>query len=136
MTRTLSLALLVCIAGGICAAAEPADESKASYWMEKKLEYNQRIMRGLSTEDFAEIGKAARSMQALSQLERWVRGGVPDYRAQLAIFQNANQELIRTAENRNLDGAALAYVQLTLSCVNCHKVVRHLERQSPPAAEK
>jgi hypothetical protein len=32
--------------------------------------------------------------------------------------------LIRQADKENLDGAALAYVQLTLSCVNCHKVVR------------
>jgi hypothetical protein len=63
-------------------------------------------------------------MSALTQMEKWVRGGTPQYRAQLGIFQNANQQIIRMADEEKLDGAALAYVQLTLSCVNCHKVIR------------
>ena len=63
-------------------------------------------------------------MNALSQMEKWVRSGLPDYRDQLHIFQNSNKQLIRMAEKNNLDGAALAYVQMTLSCVNCHKVMR------------
>ena len=136
MMRCLCLAFLTSVVAAVCVAAEPADETKASFWMEKKLEYSQRIVRGLATEDFDEIGKAAKSMGALSQLERWVRGGVPDYRSQLTNFQSANQELIRCAGDKNLDGATLAYMQLTLSCVNCHKVVRQLSRQAPSNGKK
>jgi hypothetical protein len=54
----------------------------------------------------------------------------------LTLFQTANRELIRAAENENLDGATLAYLQLTLSCVNCHKVVRDLTRLPPADAKK
>ncbi len=118
---------------GVSVAAEPQAPADASFWMKKKLEYSEKILAGLANEDFEAIGKTARSMSALNQIEKWVRSSLPEYRAQLHIFQNANQQLIRMADDKNLDGAALAYVQLTLSCVNCHKVVRS---NSPHPAAK
>jgi len=75
-------------------------------------------------------------MGALSQMEKWVRSGLSDYRDQLHIFQNSNKQLIRMAEQKNLDGAALAYVQMTLSCVNCHKVVRSSREVQPMPNER
>ncbi len=36
-------------------------------------------------------------MKALNQMEKWTRNGLPEYRAQLQVFQNANDRLIRTA---------------------------------------
>lgn len=108
-------------------AQEPKGEAKpddTSFWMRKKLEYSGRILEGLSKEDYEGIGKAARSMRALTHMERWVRAGMPEYRTQLRNFERANDQLIRHADAEQLDGAALAYVQLTLSCVDCHKVIR------------
>jgi hypothetical protein len=118
------VAATVSFSAPLCFPTEPGDEKNPSFWMEKKLEYSQKVLVGLAKKDFEEIGKRARSLAALNQMERWVRSGVPEYRAQLQIFQNANQQLIRAADHENLDGAAMAYVQLTLSCVNCHKVMR------------
>ena len=105
------------------ASAENEDDASGSFWMQKKLEYSGNILEGLAREDFDQIAKNARSMNALSQMEKWVRG-TAEYRTQLRIFQNANKQLITMADGKKLDGAALAYVQLTLSCVNCHKAVR------------
>jgi cytochrome c556 len=119
------------VAGGAAAEPEKPDEGQGSFWMQKKLEYSQKILAGLATADFETIGKNARSMNALTQMEKWVRAGVPEYRAQLRIFQNANEQLIRMADERELDGATVAYVQLALSCVNCHKVVRDVEKPKP-----
>ncbi len=115
-------AIVFCVAAGPAHGAE--EEEKMSFWMKKKLEYTQGILVGLTSEDYAAISKNARSMNALGYFEKWVRAGSNEYRSQLKIFQNANEQLIRMADEENLDGAALAYVQLTLSCVNCHKVVR------------
>ncbi len=103
---------------------EQPKHEETSFWMLKKLEYTSRILEGLAKEDYAEIGKAARSMKALTHMERWVRAGMPEYRTQLRNFERANDQIIRHADNEQLDGAALAYVQLTLSCVECHKIVR------------
>ncbi len=116
-------------------AAEPESEKKPSFWMQKKLEYSEAILAGLANGDYDSIGKTARSMSALNQMEKWVRSSLPEYRAQLQMFQNANQQLIHMADDENLDGAALAYVQLTLSCVNCHKIVRGHKRKGPAEAK-
>ena len=42
----------------------------------------------------------------------------------LADFDYANKSLVLAARERNLDRATIAYLQLTLSCVNCHTLVR------------
>ena len=131
-TMMAALGLLLTLAIGGARAQDIAQDQEASYWMKKKLEYSQRILSGLAKEDYDEIAKSAHSMNALSHLEKWVRSGLPAYRAQLRIFENANEQLIESAEDKHLDGAALAYVQLTLSCVNCHKVVRDSAAESPP----
>jgi acyl-CoA synthetase (NDP forming) len=101
--------------------AKPAE----SVWMKKKLEYSKDILEGVTTENFETIERAATAMQRLSELEGFVRRkDTKAYRAQLAVFEFANEELLRHAETKNVDGAALAFTQLTLSCVNCHKQLR------------
>lgn len=117
---------------GEVAKTETAKGEESSFWMKKKLQYSEQILAGLAKEDYEAIAKNARSMNMLSHMERWVRSSLPEYRAQLRIFENANQQLIRAADAEQLDGAALAYVQLTLSCVNCHKVVRDSSTEAAP----
>ena len=129
--RSLAVGLAACAIVATSFAVEPEAETKPSFWMEKKLEYSEKILAGLAKADFDAIGKTARTMGALSQMEKWTRSGLPEYRAQLQIFQNANHQLVRMADDENLDGAALAYVQLTLSCVNCHKVIRDSAHEGP-----
>lgn len=111
------LAFAVRVAGG-AAPEEP------SYWMQKKMEYSEKILAGLAKADFEAIEKNAGSMNALSQIEKWVRAGSPGYQAQLASFRSANKSLVRMAREKDLDGATLAFMQLTQSCVQCHKVIR------------
>ncbi len=121
---TLGSIIVLSILTAFSLAADKDDQEKPSFWMQKKLGYSENILKGLVNRDFDQIAKNARSMSALTQIEKWVRGNTPEYRAQLHVFQDANQQLIRMADKENLDGAALAYVQLSLSCVNCHKIVR------------
>jgi cytochrome c556 len=128
----LAIGLLATVLVAGVAAEDPKPAEEPSFWMKKKLEYSEHILTGLAKEDYELIAKNARSMKALSQMEKWVRAGLPEYRAQLRIFENANEQLIRTADAEQLDGAALAYVQLTLSCVNCHKVVRANPGETAP----
>lgn len=128
----VTIAIILCGGAGWAQAAEDDEEDKTSFWMRKKLQYSEQILEALSKEDYDGIAKSARSMNALSHMERWVRASLPVYRTQLRIFSNANEQLIRAADHEQLDGAALAYVQLTLSCVNCHKVVRAHAAENPP----
>ena len=95
-----------------------------SFWMKKKLDYSQGILEGISLADFDKIATNAESMRNLSKIEGFVRRPTPGYTAQLQIFDEAASEIFRQANRDNLDGAALAFTQLTVSCVNCHKRLR------------
>jgi cytochrome c556 len=125
MTRTM-LAVLVSIVWLTAATWAEDEPQKAdpSLWMRKKLEYSQKILAGLASEDFDALAQNARAMRNLSEIEKHVRARTPGYRTQMQVFLYANDELIRHAEGKNLEGCASAFNQLTLSCVNCHKVIR------------
>jgi hypothetical protein len=121
-------ALLLTLAPLVPAQGPARTSEKASIWMRQKLRASQEILRGLSDGDFQCIGANAQSMNVMEHLERWARAGKPEYQTQLRLFEFANRELIRAAAEQNLDAATLAYTQLTVSCVNCHKIVRNVKK--------
>ena len=67
-------------------------------------------------------------MKLMEHLEKWAHAGQPEYQTQLRLFEFADRELIRAASTQNLEAATLAYTQLTISCVNCHKIVRDAKK--------
>jgi len=63
----------------------------------------------------------------LSQAAEWEVPMIPnatDYVALTSEFQRNTDELVKAAKQGNIDGATLAYVKLTMNCVQCHKYVR------------
>lgn len=101
------------------------EESKdPSVWMRMKLEYSKGILEGVTKADFASIEDNAAKMRGLNRFERFVRGRWEGYTGQLQAFQEANEEMIKQARKNNVEGAALAFTQMTISCVACHKKLR------------
>jgi hypothetical protein len=108
---------------------EGQDQAKpASIWMKQKLSASQNILAGLTKGDFEAIDKNAQSMLVIEYLEKWLRADTPGYNAHLRDFEYANKALRLAAKEKNVDGATIAYIQLTLSCVQCHKLVRDTEK--------
>ena len=113
-------------------AQRPADRAERpvrepqeqSIWMRQKMSASQKILEGLTKEDFELIRVNAQAMQFMGYLESWARSDMPGYREQMQSFGFANGALVRAAKDKNLDGATLAYTQLAVSCVQCHKIVR------------
>jgi cytochrome c556 len=104
---------------------EASDQDKpVSFWMEKKFEYSQTLLRGLATGDFIAIEKSGRQLATLNRVEGFVRNHNDDYRAHLNTFQQVCGEIVRQAKKENLEGSTLAFNQLTVSCVNCHRSLR------------
>jgi cytochrome c556 len=68
-------------------------------------------------------GQAFR-LKAVAETADWNVMSTPDYARETEEFVRATDRLLRAAETRNLDAVALAYVQVTLSCVRCHRYVR------------
>jgi cytochrome c556 len=94
------------------------------------------VLEGIAVEDFALVGRHAESMAVLSRAAAWQVLQTPEYLRHSAEFEQASQKLVQSARDKNLDGATLAYVQMALSCVNCHKHVRSVKMAAlePPAA--
>jgi hypothetical protein len=107
---------------------EKAKPQEPSVFMKQKLSASQNILAGLTKADFDAIKINAESMLVVGYLEKWVRADTPGYQILTRDFTSANKSLIAAAREKNLDGATIAYVQLTFSCVNCHKIVRGAEK--------
>jgi len=103
---------------------DKAQTKEPSVWMKQKLVASQNILAGLTRGDYEAIEKNAQSMLAVGYLEKWVRADTPGYRRMMRDFEYANKSLTLAAREKNLDGATVAYVQLTFSCVHCHKLIR------------
>jgi cytochrome c556 len=98
----------------------------ASFWMEQKLRLSSNILESLAHGDFEQMTANAELMLGLNKIESfWRRGeAASEYRAHLGQFALANRRLIRSARKENIEGAALAFNQLTVSCVSCHQHLR------------
>jgi len=103
---------------------EVTEERPMSFWMEKKLDYSKAILESLTKGEFDKLAKEADQMRALGKIEGFVRRKNESYRTQLRTFDFASQELVRQAKRNNAEGAALAFNQLTNSCVACHVMLR------------
>lgn len=139
MNRVLrTVALLTCglLLASIhpTAAQEKSDVAadKASAWMKQKLELSQNILTGLTHGDFEQVEINAQRMNVVNYLEKGIASDKPqyeEYRRQLNYFTLANREILRQAKAKNIEGATLAYNQLTISCVQCHQVVRDAKKK-------
>lgn len=105
-------------------APEVTQEQPMSFWMDKKLEYSKSLLEHLTKADFENLEKEANQMRRLGRIEGFVRRRNEDYRVQLRTFEMATTELMRHARRRNIEGANLAFNQLTSSCVACHVLLR------------
>lgn len=115
--------------------AEEKPERKPDVWMQKKLKFSQQILAGIAAGDFDQIAKSGDTLKGMDKIESFIRARTPRYRTQLQLFQDANDEIIRQAEAENLEGVTLAFNQLTISCVNCHKHLREQEKEQQKKAD-
>ena len=99
-------------------------QDKVAVFMKAKLAHSQQVLKGLATEDFDLIAKNAQAMSLLCVDEMWMVLQTPEYRERSAEFRRSVDAVTEAAKKKNLEAAALGYVDVTLKCVNCHKYVR------------
>lgn len=121
--------VLVPVAAWSLSAREAAAESqpgKRAAFMRQKLERSKGVLQGLTLEDYPLIEREARALRKLSEAAEFEVFTLPhtDYVRFSGEFQNFASDLIKAAQAKDLDAATLAYGQLVVNCVNCHKFVR------------
>lgn len=109
------------------AAEEPTVGDKpndVALFMRAKLGHSQHVMEGLALADYALIERGAHDLALASQASSWQVLQTEDYARQSREFRRACESLRTAAKDNNLDGAALAWMEVTLKCIQCHKYVR------------
>ncbi len=115
----------------------PPETSTLQAFMRLKLAHAQDVLEGLATEDFRQIARGAQKLRSLAADASWNVYETEEYTLYSREFVDAARQMSKGARDKNIDTAALAYVQLTLSCVQCHKHVRDVRTaQGVPAQEQ
>ena len=111
---------------------EPKKEpnKKVAQLMHRKLEGAQKVLEGISVSDFDKISKNADELIQVSKEAEWKVLKTEKYELYSNEFRRHADTLIKNAKEKNLDAAALTYVELTLTCVRCHKYVREARETS------
>lgn len=128
MKRHLILAAVAVLAAFVLVTmigqARSQQRDTVGVFMRAKLDHSQKVLEGLTTEDFEMISKSAAQIEVLSQEAAWQVLQTPEYRQQSLEFRRATKSLKDAADKEDMNGATLAYVDLTMKCVKCHQYVR------------
>jgi hypothetical protein len=116
--------LLVLGVGLTTTIAQSKRNQAAKEFMKEKLALSQRVLEGIATENYDLVIARGTRLSAMTKEADWRLFENPDYEQQSIIFRRQVDALVKAAKDKNLDAATLAYVRVTISCVDCHKLVR------------
>ncbi len=114
---------------------EKPQEAVLARFMRKKLDASNKVLKGLMTDDFEDIEKGADALLAMSMQERWRVSADPTYGRFSREYRSAVRKLQAKSKKETTDGAALAWIDVTMSCIECHDWVRNIvvaDHELPP----
>ncbi len=128
----IGLVIVLVAVGSVLSREE--QEPNLRFIMQRKLDHAHSILEALITEDFETLEDSAGALRVLSEESGWFVILSPEYAERSASFRRAVAEIETSAKEKNLDRAALGYVDMTLQCVRCHQFLRGSARAglSPP----
>jgi hypothetical protein len=108
------------------AKAPPAPAPPAQTLMQKKLTNAQKLLEGIALADLDTVGKHARELLDLSKQAEFKVLKTPAYELHANDFRRSLDDIQRGVTQKNLDAATLGYMDMTMTCVRCHKHVREV----------
>ena len=126
MRKTWILIVAALVAALLVAGGHGGEADKGDNLMRKKLDHSQKVLEGIATNDFDKISRNADELIAVSKLAEWRVLKTPQYELHSNDFRRIAETIVKEGKAKNIDGAVLAYVDLTLTCVKCHKYVREV----------
>lgn len=123
-TKLLVMAIGVLAIGVTLSLAQSRRSRAAKEFMRDKLELSQKILEGVVIEDWDLVTAKGTKLSAMTHEADWRVFENPNYDQQSKTFRQHVDSLVKAAKKKDLDAATLAYVRMTMSCVDCHKAVR------------
>jgi hypothetical protein len=96
--------------------------------MQRKLTHAQGILSGLAQNDFDRIDREAEALIKVREEATWRINETEQYLRHSLAFLESLQQMKKAAKAKNLDGATLAYLDMTRTCVKCHETLRTLKK--------
>lgn len=131
--RVILTTILMAVIGGaigtgvvLRAHAQDEDSKARRDFMRAKMMYSSNILEGLTNKDFKLIEESANEIIGITSAEKWLVVDSMEYRRQSAELKTAAEKLKKEAKNKNLEGAALRFFDMTLKCIDCHENIREL----------
>lgn len=103
-------------------AAEPALKDLMRFKL-----HAQGVLEGIATENFPLVETNANRLIQLARSGEWKVRPTPEYERFTTDFIRSAEALDKAAKKASADAASVAYSQLTVSCVNCHRHLRGVE---------
>lgn len=100
--------------------------------MQDKLNSSKALFEGIALADYNKISSSADKLIQISKTAEWIVFKTPKYELYTNEFRRAAEAISQKARNKNLDGVALAYFDMTMSCIRCHQYVREIREARLP----
>ena len=100
-------------------------EKALAKFMRQKLHASNLILEGLCTEDLQMVSEGSQTLMKMSSEERWRVSNDIMYRRYSNEFVQSVEELQKEAEDNDMDGTSMAWVNVTMKCLKCHEWVRN-----------
>lgn len=125
--RTIGWRLIgVCLIASVGVTAAPAQTVGLNRVMRAKLEIAQQILGDVVTSNWIALERHSEELRRATQDPSWRVLTTPEYVRHTESFLRASEDLLEAAKRRDLETAPLAYVSLTMSCVQCHRYVARM----------
>jgi hypothetical protein len=139
MRRFIYAVLLVPLVVVPSSSQERKKKREPDPLMQAKLKESQTLLEGLTLNDLAKVQASAEKLLEISKSAQMRKAlNTPAYETHASYFQRSAELLIEKAKAKNIDGAALAYMEMTITCVRCHQYTREqgIGRVLPPAGTR
>ena len=113
----LAISLLVLM------ALQTARQGPVESLMKAKAGYAHRLLDAVVLGELETARDQAFRLKAVAETADWNVMDTPEYVRESEAFIRATDRLLQSAESKNPEAVALAYVEVTLSCVHCHRYV-------------
>jgi hypothetical protein len=107
----------------VLVSQEPGQSPSAGF-MRLKLEPAKKVLEGIALGDFQMIRSNSEQMRKLALDASWMVIQTEAYSSHSQDFQRSLSLINRMCDDEDLDGVTLAYMQMTMRCVQCHKMLR------------
>ena len=94
--------------------------------MYQKLNHTQLILQSLMIGDKKNLVSNLEQLKTISVATTWYKNENEAFQRYSANFREAIDRMIAYQKSGNQEGVSMGYIQLTLSCMNCHQTIRDL----------